>query len=234
MTVAEPFDRRSPFSLVDPAETGGHASGPDRGGTLPRRSSPALPDEVLRAAFEHSPSGMALVAADGRLLRVNRAFAALAGYATWDILTRSLPDLIADDGEDPLNLPGLRGGLATDPRPVRLERRFRRRGDRVFWGQLSVSLLMAGPESPAVFVAQLDDIDERRWLEEHLRQSALHDPLTGLPNRVLFEDRLVAAVARIGQSGEHLAVLFVDLDSFKRVNDRFGHEVGDAVLCTVG
>jgi diguanylate cyclase (GGDEF)-like protein len=71
---------------------------------------------------------------------------------------------------------------------------------------------------------------ERRRAEEEIRHQALHDPLTGLPNRVLLADRLAAALARRGRSGTQVAVMFIDLDHFKEVNDTFGHRAGDQLL----
>ncbi|MCB1014895.1 MAG: GGDEF domain-containing protein, partial [Acidimicrobiales bacterium] len=71
-------------------------------------------------------------------------------------------------------------------------------------------------------------------LESQLAHRATHDPLTELPNRALLEDRLAQAAARLGRTGEEVAVLFCDLDDFKEVNDRFGHVVGDEVLVEVG
>jgi len=78
------------------------------------------------------------------------------------------------------------------------------------------------------------DITDRKALEEQLRHRAFHDPLTELPNRALFLDRLGHAMARSGRLREPVAVLFVDLDDFKRVNDSLGHEIGDRLLVEVG
>ncbi|MGY1741218.1 MULTISPECIES: diguanylate cyclase domain-containing protein [unclassified Blastococcus] len=79
-------------------------------------------------------------------------------------------------------------------------------------------------------VVAMDDVTERRALEEELRMAALHDPLTGLPNRTLLVDRLAALVVAAGRSGEPFAVLYCDLDGFKPVNDVAGHATGDIVL----
>jgi diguanylate cyclase (GGDEF)-like protein/PAS domain S-box-containing protein len=82
-------------------------------------------------------------------------------------------------------------------------------------------------------VAVLVDITERRVLEDQLRHAAFHDPLTGLPNRALFGDRLAGALERAGRGGGRVALLTLDLDGFKQVNDSLGHAVGDEVLVAV-
>ena len=87
--------------------------------------------------------------------------------------------------------------------------------------------------APLHYIAQLQDISERKRLEEHLRHLADHDPLTGLRNRRLFEHDLRLQVARSRRYGEQAALMVIDLDDFKRVNDRHGHKVGDDTLKAV-
>ena len=84
--------------------------------------------------------------------------------------------------------------------------------------------------APAYFVAQIQDIREQKQAAERLTELTLHDALTGLANRVLFLDRLEHAVERSRRSKERIAVLFIDLDRFKSVNDNFGHAAGDELL----
>ncbi|MCM5681295.1 EAL domain-containing protein [Schlegelella sp. S2-27] len=83
------------------------------------------------------------------------------------------------------------------------------------------------------FVGIVRDVSERRRAEERIRHMAHHDALTGLPNRVLIEDRLGAAMERARRTGESMALLFIDLDRFKNINDSLGHHIGDRVLCEV-
>ena len=87
---------------------------------------------------------------------------------------------------------------------------------------------------PVRMIGTAQDVTERQRAEEHLAHQALHDPLTGLPNRLLFTDRLEHALARRGREKRTLAVLFLDLDDFKRVNDTRGHRSGDELLRAIG
>jgi diguanylate cyclase (GGDEF)-like protein/PAS domain S-box-containing protein len=114
------------------------------------------------------------------------------------------------------------------------------RDDEVFWKKdgrsfpveyVSTPLLQDGKVVGAVVTFK--DITERKTLEEQLRHQALHDPLSGLPNRTLFMDRLEHALARANRRGDKVAVLFTDLDNLKNINDSLGHEVGDQLLVAV-
>ena len=117
--------------------------------------------------------------------------------------------------------------------PFEMEYRQIARDGRVVWIHDKAQLVRDGEGRPLFWQGVLADITERRLFLERLKHMALHDPLTNLPNRYLFTERLEQALERSGREGRRIAVLMVDLDDFKRVNDSFGHEAGDRVLTAV-
>jgi len=118
---------------------------------------------------------------------------------------------------------------AGERRSFQLEKRYLHRQGHAVWGFLSASLVRDDRGSPQYFIAQIQDITARKAVEAQLRYQAHHDPLTDLPNRILFLERLGQSLAR----APSVPVLFLDLDGFKVVNDSLGHAVGDRLLCTV-
>jgi diguanylate cyclase (GGDEF)-like protein len=129
------------------------------------------------------------------------------------------------------------GLLAGRDAALQTEERYLHRDGRVRWVLHGVTVVPDAEGRPAWFAVSAQDITERRRAEQDLRdlaavlsERAVRDPLTGLANRVLFEERLRAALARDARTGRGTGVLFLDLDGFKEINDRYGHDAGDAVL----
>jgi diguanylate cyclase (GGDEF)-like protein/PAS domain S-box-containing protein len=179
-----------------------------------------------RELFERSPAGLYRTNLDGRLLTCNTALARLLGYQSKeDVLHLSLGELFADAEERRGLLDRLHAGDALINRAVRLKRRD---GSSV-WALLSESLLPdAGDRS--VMEGSLIDITDRKQAEEINEHRATHDSLTDLPNRALFADRLEVAIHQARRRGQRIAVMFLDLDGFKTVNDTRGHAAGDQIL----
>ncbi len=112
------------------------------------------------------------------------------------------------------------------------EKRYVRADGRLVWVSLSLSPVRDEAGNTLYLISQMQDVTERKRTEAKLAHQAMHDPLTGLPNRTLFTDRMQLAKARLERGGS-LALLFCDLDDFKAVNDSFGHEAGDRILMQV-
>ena len=98
------------------------------------------------------------------------------------------------------------------------------------WVELSTRLIRDDDGTPSYFVVQVVDISDRMRVQEKLARRALTDPLTGLPNRLVLQDRLEQALARCRRDGTQVGIVFIDLDHFKSLNDVFGHDAGDEVL----
>jgi diguanylate cyclase (GGDEF)-like protein/PAS domain S-box-containing protein len=193
-------------------------------------------EERFRTAFEHAPIGLAITALEGPQAgcwtQTNPALARILGHEPGALDGQSINDVTHP--EDRRYTKGFLGDLR-DNRPIAVEKRFARKDGSYVWTYVSstpVPSLHGGPAASAV--TQVLDISERRSFEQQLRYMADHDPLTGLHNRRRFEAELerIIEVARVHD--EHAALLVLDLDGFKSVNDRFGHSVGDDLVTHIG
>jgi diguanylate cyclase (GGDEF)-like protein/PAS domain S-box-containing protein len=182
----------------------------------------------FRSAFDDAPIGMALVDMDGAIRRVNTNLVERIGFTADELDSMRLIDLLAPEERE-------RG--TTWPRPELAgdaeERRFVRRDGTTGWAIFQHSILHAEDGTPTSYITHVLDISKRKHAERQLDHQAHHDPLTGLPNRKLFVERLDAALAN-ATVGRTVAVLFVDLDNFKVINDSLGHVAGDRLLAAIG
>jgi diguanylate cyclase (GGDEF)-like protein/PAS domain S-box-containing protein len=184
-------------------------------------------DEEYRFLFEESPVSVVIASADGRILRANAAFA--------DFIARPLDSLVGLDvtalsvHEDVPRLAEARQLLLSgETKSHTMEKRYVRGDGAVASGLLTMRVAVDGA-GRHVFVAHIVDIGARKAAEDLLRHGSLHDPLTGLPNRALFLDRLGQALLR----NEAQVVTVVGLDRFKAINEAYGHAVGDQLLVEV-
>ena len=196
----------------------------------------AVVEEALRyfdVAFERSPIGMAVFNTDGEYVRVNAALCALLGRSGEDLLGRRDQELThPDDRQADLDAAWeiLEGRMDTH----QTEKRFVRPDGSVVWALANLTFLRDEAGRPLSWVGQFQDITERRRQESELRHLADHDPLTGLLNRRAFERALEQHLERVRRYGLQGAVLMLDLDGFKAVNDLHGHGTGDRLLASAG
>jgi len=188
--------------------------------------------ERFRRAFDDAPIGMAVADLDGQFLEVNQALCAITGYLAEELTATKFsaithPDDLATDYGVMRSL--ISGEFSSSVN----EKRYLRADGTVVWVMRSVTLLRDADGAPLHFLDQIQDITERRRFERELRHLADHDPLTGLFNRRRFEQELERHVAEVARYGPRGALLVLDLDHFKYVNDALGHHKGDELILSV-
>ncbi len=185
------------------------------------------------SVFESPAIGMAIQDLNGRWRLVNDALAKMIGYQPSDLVKMTFRDITHPDDLD-ANLDKLQRLLDGTHERFQMEKRYIHRNGSTVSVILTVSAVRNRARKLVRFVSQVQDVTERKQLETQLLYKASHDVLTGLPNRALFMDRVEHALARIQRSGGQIAVMFLDLDGFKAINDLYGHEQGDRLLVEIG
>jgi diguanylate cyclase (GGDEF)-like protein/PAS domain S-box-containing protein len=193
-------------------------------------------EEKLRLSatvLEHIADGVMVIDVHGRIVATNPAYTQITGYTESEALGKqsglTRADLASSAGREPAFYDSLWRGLA-DTGFWRGEIWSTRKNGEVYLEWLTVSAVRDDDELVSHYVCVFSDITKLKESQEKLDHLAHHDPLTGLPNRLLFHDRLQHAMVRAARGNEQLAVIFIDLDRFKNVNDTLGHHVGDELL----
>jgi len=187
------------------------------------------PPEHFELVFQRAPIGTGLIDQAGRWVLVNQALCDITGYTSGELIGQRFSDITHP--EDATNDSARRQQLLDgEIAAFQTEKRYFNSVGETMSALLSVSLVRDQHDAPLHFIVQMQDISERKHLEDHLRHLADHDPLTGLRNRRLFEHDLKLQLGRCQRYAEQAALLVIDLDGFKLVNDRHGHKVGDDAL----
>jgi diguanylate cyclase (GGDEF)-like protein/PAS domain S-box-containing protein len=185
-------------------------------------------DERVRALVRHSSDVVAVIDAGAGIRWIAESVTGMLGYGPASLVGRSFLELVHEDEID--GAAGFLEHVGAEPGRIgTLSVRVRGADDRDRQLEVVADNHIADPVIGGVLL-NLRDVSERLALERQLRHQAFHDTLTGLANRALFEDRLTHALARARRTGTRLAVIFVDLDDFKTVNDSLGHAAGDELL----
>ncbi|MET8702319.1 EAL domain-containing protein [Kitasatospora sp. NPDC004723] len=199
----------------------------------------------LRAAFSDAGIGMALIDPEDRIIEVNPAFAALTGRTVDELVRTHIHEIVDPEGM-PRRL--FRALVHGEHDRLRVEKQLKHRAGRTVWSKVTVSLIRDAEGGPLYTLALVEDITEQRRLGDRLEYQALHDPLTRLPNRTYFFERLDAACltpdrateplgvgggAGTGTDGPRIGVCYLDLDGFAAINEALGHHIGDQLLIAV-
>jgi diguanylate cyclase (GGDEF)-like protein/PAS domain S-box-containing protein len=225
------FTRRE-IAPADPLT--GRIGGTMRDVSHERQTQDALHEaqECFRSSFEQAAIGMMIIDLRGCYARVNDAFCAIVGLGHDEVV--GLPgDRLTHPEEVAADAAALRAMLAGEATSDAREKRYLHVSGRVIWAQINVTLIRSADGTPLHFIAQVQDITERRNYERQVQHMADHDALTGVLNRRSLERELHKHVARVQRYGAAGAVLMLDLDHFKYFNDTQGHSAGDELIVRV-
>jgi diguanylate cyclase (GGDEF)-like protein/PAS domain S-box-containing protein len=184
-------------------------------------------EKRYRLLFERNLAGVFRTTLAGRILECNRAAAGILGYdSPKEVMALAVANFYNEASDQEAFLTKLKAEKSI----TNHEMKFRRKNGDSSWVMLNVNLVEDESGAGELFEATLVDITKRKMAEERVQSLAYYDGLTGLPNRTLLQDRLSKALATARRQRNKVALLFLDLDRFKIVNDSLGHSVGDLLL----
>ena len=179
--------------------------------------------------FTFTNEAIMITDAENRIVQINHAFTQLTGYTAEEVYGQN-PRILASGKHDTSFYEDMWHALLEEGH-WHGEVWDKRKDGSIYPKWVNINCIVDPNTHQVVnFVALFSDISERKQQEDHIRRLAFHDPLTGLPNRLLFQDRLVQALAEARRDDHLVALMFLDLDRFKDVNDTLGHHVGDLML----
>ncbi len=202
---------------------------------VPASAQPAgesrLPPEALRRAYEQSLEPIMITDRDNRIVSVNPAFCRLSGYTPADLVGHN-PRMLASGRASPEFYAGM--WQALNDKDFWEGEIWDQRQDGISYPRwLKIAVVRNPDGSVANYVANFSDINASKEVADRLAYLAYHDPLTNLPNRLAFESQLAQSLRICARENEQLALMLIDLDNFKNINDTLGHPIGDKLLQNV-
>jgi diguanylate cyclase (GGDEF)-like protein/PAS domain S-box-containing protein len=190
-----------------------------------------LVSKVADRVFEHASEGVMVTDAQSRIINVNHAFTAVTGYPRHEVIGKT-PSILNSRRQDAAFYRQLWQSLV-DTGHWAGEIWNRRKNGEIYLEWLSISAIRNDEGNTSHYVSVFSDITKTKQDEERLYRLAHYDPLTSLPNRLLFQDRLQQAMAHATRNRRTVALMLLDLDRFKLINDTLGHDAGDKLLIDV-
>ena len=186
-------------------------------------------EERFRGIFESAPIGIMLVELEGTIFQANRFAAQLLNYEKDHLDRLHISRLLQEQDRQRLkeNLARLKDSNAA---PISSEQRMLCQNGSEIWTNSHIMLQRSSDGTPLYYIVQIADITDLKQGQQRMEQMAFYDTLTNLANRRLFHDRLTQAIEHAIRTNRAAALLYLDLDNFKRVNDTLGHEIGDSLL----
>ena len=184
------------------------------------------------ATFDQAAVGIVHTAIDGIYLRANQKFCDMLGYSESELVGRAASDFSHPEDRE-LGKQYRQQLWDSKIDKFAEEKRYLHKSGSVIWTNRTVSVARDDSGKPLHFIRVIEDITERKRLEDQVRQLAFYDTLTNLPNRRLLIDRLSQCMTASRRNGRYGALMFLDLDNFKLINDAYGHGVGDRLLIEV-
>lgn len=189
-------------------------------------------DERFRVVFDNAAVAIAIGDTNGVLLDVNQVLADMIGVSTEDLRGISVYDFAHPEDRERIRRLVYERLVPHKQGAVKLEQQIGRADGSYGWAAFTITFVEGGPGHPNYLLAVGEDVTEQHRMREELHRQALHDPLTGIPNRRQLLERLDSLI-REAHPHDRIGLCFVDLDRFKHINDRFGHSTGDKVLTAV-
>ncbi len=193
----------------------------------------AIAEQKYSQFFQNAPVGIFQSTPDGRFISANPQLAELYGYPSTKKMIASVKNITEDCYKVPEERERLMNELRANGKVSNFESLQRRKDGSTFWGSETMLAVFDENDKLIRFDGFISDISKRKESEEAMRHLAMYDQLTGLPNRLLYNDRLTQALSQAERNDSRVALLYADLDNFKTVNDELGHIAGDSVLTEV-